>query len=83
MLTPYFYHPIVVSLNETELEEYLDLTTKIRKNVHQDKHGKVILSEYAKMLLIKRARIVSGAVEKIDVLRQLMRDYKDDNHMLE
>ena len=82
MLTPYFYHPIVVSLNETELEEYLDLTTKIRKNVHQDKHGKVILSEYAKMLLIKRARIVSGAVEKIDVLRQLMRDYKDDNHML-
>jgi len=82
MLTPYFYHPIVVSLSETELEEYLDLTTKIRKNVHQDKHGKVILSEYAKMLLIKRARIVSGAVEKIDVLRQLMKDYKDDNHML-
>lgn len=82
MLTPYFYHPIAVSLSETELEEYLDLTTKIRKNVHHDKHGKVILSEYAKMLLIKRARIVSGAVEKIDVLRQLMKDYKDDNHML-
>ena len=75
MLTPYFYHPIVVSLSETELEEYLDLTAKIRKNIHQDKHGKRILSEYAKMLLIKRARIVSGAGEKIDVLRQLMKDY--------
>lgn len=82
MLTPYYYYPVVVSLSETELEEYLDLTAKIRKNVHPDKRGKVILSEYAKMLLIKRARLVSGAVEKIDVLRELMQDYKDDNHML-
>ena len=82
MLTPYYYYPVVVSLSETELEEYLDLTAKIRKNVHPDKRGKIILSEYAKMLLIKRARLVSGAVEKIDVLRELMQDYKDDNHML-
>ncbi|HOO05733.1 MAG TPA: DEAD/DEAH box helicase family protein [Ruminococcus sp.] len=82
MLTPYYYYPVVVSLSETELEEYLDLTAKIRKNIHPDKRGKVVLSEYAKMLLIKRARLVSGAVEKIDVLRGLMQDYKDDNHML-
>lgn len=82
MLTPYFYHPVVVSLNEAELEEYLDITAKIRRNVHPDKHGKVVLSEYAKMLLIKRARLVSGAAEKISVLRDLMQDYKDDNHML-
>lgn len=82
MLTPYYYHPVVVSLNETELEEYLDITAKIKKNVHADKTGKVILSEYAKMLLIKRARLVSGAVEKISVLRELMQDYKDDSHML-
>jgi len=82
MLTPYFYHPVVVTLNEAELEEYLDLTAKIRRNVHADKHGKVILSEYAKMLLIKRARLVSGAAEKITVLHDLMQDYKDDNHML-
>ena len=82
MLTPYYYHPVVVSLNETELEEYLDITAKIRKNVHADKNGKVVLSEYAKMLLIKRARLVSGAVEKISVLRELMQDYKDDSHML-
>lgn len=82
MLTPYYYYPVVVSLSATELEEYLDITAKIRKNVHADKHGKVVLSEYAKMLLIKRARLVSGAAEKIDVLRELMQDHKDDNHML-
>lgn len=82
MLTPYYYYPVVVSLNETEVEEYLDLTAKIRKNIHADKNGKVVLSEYAKMLLIKRARLVSGAVDKIAVLRDLMQNYKNDNHML-
>ena len=82
MLTPYYYHPVVVSLNEVECEEYLDLTKKIKKNIHADKSGKVVLSEYAKMLLIKRARLVSGAAEKIFVLRDLMQNYKNDNHML-
>lgn len=33
MLTPYYYHPSVVALNETELQEYMDLTVKIRKTV--------------------------------------------------
>lgn len=82
MLTPYYYHPVSVSLNEEELGNYLDLTVKIRKNVHTDKDGKVKLSEYAKMLLIKRARIVAGAAEKIGILRQLMEDFKDDNQIL-
>ena len=82
MLTPYYYHPIPVSLNEEELSNYLDLTAKIRKNVHADKDGKVKLSEYAKMLLIKRARIVAGAANKITTLRGLMADFKDDNQIL-
>ena len=82
MLTPYFYHPVPVSLNEDELNEYLELTQKIRSNIHADKRGKVILSEYAKMLLIKRARLVAAASEKVLVLGQLMSDYKNDNHML-
>lgn len=82
MLTPYYYHPVTVSLNDEELGQYIDLTTKIRKNVHRDKAGKVTLSEYAKMLLIKRARIVAGAVEKIRTLRSLLERYKDDNQIL-
>lgn len=82
MLTPYYYHPVPVSLNETELGNYLDLTAKIRKSVHADKDGKVKLSEYAKMLLIKRARIVAGAAEKIGTLQRLMVDFRDDNQIL-
>ena len=82
MLTPYYYHPVPVSLNEAELADYLDLSAKIRKNVHADKNGKVQLSEYAKMLLIKRARIVAGAAEKISILHDLMKDYQNDNQIL-
>lgn len=82
MLTPYYYHPVPVSLSEDELGNYLDLTSKIRKNIHADKAGKIKLSEYAKMLLIKRARIVAGASEKIGTLRRLIEDYKDDNQIL-
>ena len=43
MLTPYHYHPIVVSLDDNELTKYLEYTVKIRRNVHKDKHGKIFL----------------------------------------
>lgn len=82
MLTPYYYHPVPVYLSEDELNEYLDLTSKICKNIHEDKKGNIILSEYAKMLLIKRARVVAGAKEKIMILKSLMKDFKDDNQIL-
>lgn len=82
MLTPYFYYPITVSLNDDELAEYLDLTTKISKNIHFDSNGKPYLSEYVRMLLIKRARIVAGANEKIEKLREIISDYRKDNQVL-
>lgn len=82
MLTPYKYFPVVVSLNEVEREEYLNLTAKIRKGVHRDKHGKIKLTESAKMLLIKRARLVAGAEEKIFALRDVIQDFKNDNQIL-
>lgn len=82
MLTPYYYHPSVVALNETELQEYMDLTAKIRKNSHVLSDGKTELSEYAKMLLIKRARLVARANGKLDALRNDIQEYKDQSHIL-
>jgi len=82
MLTPYYYHPVPVSLNKSELEEYLELTLKIRCNVHSDKYGKLVLNEYAKMLLIKRARLVAATAEKVFALSELIEDYKYDSHIL-
>lgn len=80
MLTPYYYHPVVVSLTENELGEYLELTQQARKASFSNNEQS--LSEYAKMLFIKRARIVAGATMKIASLSELIKDYRDDSHML-
>lgn len=84
MLTPYYYYPIVVTLNEDELAVYTELTRKIGQMIAASpkKHGKVKLSEAAKSILIKRARLVAAASGKIEALREAIEDYKDKNHML-
>lgn len=84
MLTPYYYYPIVVTLNEDELAVYTELTRKIGQMIAASpkKHGKVKLSEAAKSILIKRARLVAAASGKIEALREAIEDYRDKNHML-
>ena len=80
-LTPYYYYPIVVSLNEEELNEYIELTdkvSKILKNSHEDDD----LPQAASRLLIKRARIVAGAQEKLNALKEVMQQHKDENNLL-
>ena len=81
-LTPYYYYPKVVYLTEDELGAYRELSKKIAKQCHQDKHGKVIVSELGKKLLIQRSRIIAGASNKVLLLKELMKDYKNDSHML-
>lgn len=84
MLTPYYYYPIVVTLNEDELAVYTELTRKIGQMIAASpkNHGKIKLSEAAKSILIKRARLVAAASGKIEALREAIEDYRDKNHML-
>lgn len=81
-LTPYYYHPIVVYLDEEEIEDYKDISYKISKECHADKKGKVKITERGKMLLLQRARIVAGAKSKLTELRAIMQDFKEDTHIL-
>ena len=81
-LTPYYYFPVLVYLDEEELERYKEISYEASKECHRDKHGKLTITEKGKMLLLKRARIVAGARSKLDALRELMKKYKNDTHML-
>jgi len=81
-LTNYYYHPVVVSLSEIELENYKQLTMEIGKCVVKKKNGKIGLNPKGEKLLLKRARLIAGAVEKIDKLYELMQDYVNDHNML-
>lgn len=79
-LTPYYYHPVVINLEPDELDEYIVLTDKIINILRKSTKDEIPKS--AEMLLIKRARIVAGARNKIKALRQLIYDYKNDNNIL-
>lgn len=81
-LTPYYYYPVVVYFNEYETELYRDISYRISKECHKDKQGKVKITEKGKRLLLQRARIVAGASQKIEKLKDLMQKYKEDSHIL-
>jgi superfamily II DNA or RNA helicase len=80
-LTHYLYHPVIVTLNEEELQEYIRLTDIIIKQIRKN-GGIENLPKQTEMLLIKRARIVAGAQSKIDALRRVITPYKDENNIL-
>lgn len=81
MLTRYFYHPVLTYLDEDELEEYLALTYQLATTITK-KDGKIILSEYAKQLLIKRSRVIAGARGKLAELKKQIMQFKNDKHLL-
>ena len=81
-LTPYYYYPIVTTLSNDEYEIYHELTKKMMSCLIKV-NGKLTLNELGKRLAIKRARVVAGAVDKINKLRDLIENgYKDKKHML-
>lgn len=83
MLTPYYYHPVIVSLDGDELERYVDLSKRIAKAIASSgKKSPRDLPDSVKMLLIQRARIVAGASQKVPQLKSLMSNFVDKNHML-
>src|SRR5699024_9680665 len=82
MLTPYEYYPIPVYLEEDELEEYKKLTYEISKRISKDKSGKVTFNESAKRFLIERARVIAGARNKLEALKNEMETKKDEDNIL-
>ena len=80
-LTPYYYYPILVSFNEEELHEYVEITDKVAKILKKVPHGDD-LPQSAERLLIKRARIIAGAQEKVIKLKEAIAPYRNENHLL-
>lgn len=81
-LTPYKYYPIVVHLEESELSRYEQLSYEMFKCIIKDKNGKYKLNKHGEILALRRARIVAGASEKLDALKQEILPYVHDNNIL-
>ena len=80
-LTPYYYYPVIVYLTDAELDKYQLYTSKIIQNIVKRK-DKTIVTNLAKEFMLKRARLVAGASEKIEKLREMANDFKNEKNML-
>ncbi|MDR3259096.1 MAG: DEAD/DEAH box helicase family protein [Fusobacteriaceae bacterium] len=79
-LTPYYYYPIPVYFDPDELYKYNELTEKIAKliNINKNKPQKNV-----EILLIKRARIIAAAKNKLKMLYEIIESkYKNKKHIL-
>jgi superfamily II DNA or RNA helicase len=68
-LTPYYYYPHLVSLDEEELDQYQLLSSKIARLAHsEDTRAQQTLD----ILLIKRAKLLNNAKNKLACLAGLV-----------
>lgn len=81
-LTPYKYHPVLVYLSDIELESYEQLSYEMSKCLIKGEDGKVKLNKHGELLALKRSRVVAGAIQKLDALRQTIRPYTHDHNIL-
>jgi DNA phosphorothioation system restriction enzyme len=80
VLVPYRYHPVLVDLDDDEQEQYLELTAAIARCLSDLDAG--VIGDMAKMLLIKRSRLIASARQKLPLLRDAIAPYKGSLHSL-
>ena len=80
VLTPYSYHPVLVELDEGEVDTYLDLTRLLSRYMHFDETD--VDNENVMKLLVRRARLIASARSKLPKLRALMEDHRHKSHIL-
>ena len=81
-LSKYKYYPIIVTLNDDELQRYKELTFELGKCLIKGKSGKTKLSEKGKIIAMARARLVAGTTDKITKLEKYIKQYINDKHIL-
>ena len=76
-LVAYEYHPHPVQLSATEADDWRVQSQAISKEVARsksDKNGRKVLSERARMMLIKRARIAKKASAKVSLAETILQN---------
>jgi superfamily II DNA or RNA helicase len=85
-LVPYEYYPHPINLTATEAADWKALSRDISLEIarqKEDSNGNRLLSERAKMLLIRRSRIAKRAAKKVDLAREIiLREFQEGQHWL-
>lgn len=77
-LTPYKYHPVIVEMDEDELEEYRAMTQKVVAAYADDDTDE----DVEQILQSKRASIIKRAIRKYDALRDILDSLERPEHLL-
>ena len=78
-LTPYYYHPYVAHLTDSELTEWNKLTKKILNAMNKSTSDDVLNDENVKNLLITRSRIAKNARNKIPLAVKIIKERYQSN----
>ncbi|MEA5577576.1 DNA phosphorothioation system restriction enzyme [Anabaena sp. UHCC 0451] len=83
-LVHYLYYPVLVELTEIESIAYLKLTKRIGRSLQyrEQAEGDFEDNEDIKSLLMKRARLIGAAENKLTALKELMQNRRDTSHTL-
>ena len=72
----------MINLNEVELGKYERLSYEMSRSLTTDRKGRTVLNKHGEMLAIQRARIIAGATEKLNALREQILPFVRDNNLL-
>lgn len=78
-LCPYRYYPVPVDLTDEEADQYLDITAKLARFFHGSDAEKEA-QQAALRLLVKRARLLAGAANKLVALDQVLSSLPQPPH---
>lgn len=83
VLTPYLYYPHLVELTESEADEFVELSEQIGRIMARRQDGKAgDMSPQLTGLLMRRARLVGSAANKLPTLQSVLTGAKPTQHTL-
>lgn len=82
VLTPYVYHPHLVELTPAEAEEFVTLSEQIGRIMARQQGAASEMSAQLTGLLMRRARLVGSAANKLPILEAVLTGQKPTRHTL-
>ena len=82
VLTAYEYYPHIVEFTQNEAEEFVELSEQIGRNMARKSSKASEMSPQLTGLLMRRARLVGSAAEKLPTLQAVLTDRKPTQHTL-
>ncbi|MCY3995975.1 MAG: DEAD/DEAH box helicase family protein [Rhodobacter sp.] len=82
VLTSYVYYPHLVEFTEEETEEFVELSEQIGRNMARQKDKASEMSPQLTGLLMRRARLVGSAANKLPMLQAVLTRERPTQHTL-